>query len=211
MNARERHHNARPAQPRPLHDLLLLLPRLCVETEQSTTGNNTAIFQPSIDWLGLDAGVVAAIERNASLTARAAAHGITAIGHLLVCSAPEIELRDISAKTVEAVGRVLAELGELAAVCEYLEATARRATQHLDESDFERVLPVGVTASRTLQPNRQKPMRLIAEAISTTHQRKFAPCQSYTQTHAPEYRHQHGCRYLSVHEALDVVPMSRGI
>jgi len=150
VNARERHHNSRTAQPRPLHDLLLLLPLLCVETDQGTTGNNAAIFRPSIDWPGSDVGVVAAIARNASLTARAAAHGITAIGHLLVCSAPEIELSDISAETVEAAGRVLAELGELAAVCGYLEATARRATPRLDQSNSGRAVPIAVTASRML-------------------------------------------------------------
>ncbi len=150
MNARERHHNSRPAQPRPLHDLLLLLPLLCVETERATTGNNAASLQPRIDWLGSDVAVVAAIARNASLTARVAAHGITAIGHLLVCSAPEIELSDISAETVEAAGRVLAELGELVAVCGYLEATARRTNPHLDESNSVRAVPIAVTASRTL-------------------------------------------------------------
>ena len=150
MNARERHHNSRPAQPRPLHDLLLLLPLLRVETDQATTPNNTASLQTSIDWMGSDVGVVAAIARNAGLTARAAAHGITAIGHLLVCSAPEIEMSDISAETVEAAGRVLAELGELAAVCGYLEAIARRATPHLDESNSGRAVPIAVTASRTL-------------------------------------------------------------
>lgn len=150
MNARERHHNLRPAQLRPLHDLLLLLPLLRVETEQATTSNNTASLQTSIDWMGSDVGVVAAIARNAGLTARAAAHGITAIGHLLVCSAPEIELSDISAETVEAAGRVLAELGELVAVCGYLEATARRTNPHLDESNSGRAVPIAVTASRTL-------------------------------------------------------------
>lgn len=150
MNARERHHNLRPAQLRPLHDLLLLLPLLRVETEQATTSNNTASLQTSIDWMSSDVGVVAAFARNAGLTGRAAAHGITAIGHLLVCSAPEIELSDISAETVEAAGRVLAELGELVAVCGYLEAIARHATQHLDESNSGRAVPIAVTASRTL-------------------------------------------------------------
>lgn len=150
MNARERHHNSRHPHPRPLHDLLLLLPLLCVETEPGATSINAASLQPRIDWHGSDVGVVAAIERNAGLTARAAAHGITAIGHLLVCSAPEIELSDISAETVEAAGRVLAELGELVAVCGYLEATARRTNPHLDESDSGRTVPIAVTASRTL-------------------------------------------------------------
>ncbi len=148
MNARERHHNSRQTQPRPLHDLLLLLPLLCVDTEPDTTDINAARSQPNIDWLGSDVEVVAAIARNASLTARAAAHGITAIGHLLVCSAPEIELSDISAETVEAAGRVLAELGELVAVCGYLEATARRTNPQRDESDFGRAIPIAVTASR---------------------------------------------------------------
>ena len=150
MNARERFHQSRPRQPRPLHDLLLLLPLLCVDTERGTTGNNATIFQLCIDWHGSDVGVVAAFARSAGLTGRAAAHGITAIGHLLVCSAPEIELSDISAETVEAAGRVLAELGELAAVCGYLEATARRANPHRDESNSGRAVPIAVKASRTL-------------------------------------------------------------
>ncbi len=150
MNARERHHNSRPAQARPLHDLLLLLPLLAVEGHRSTTGMQQDSIQPVVDWQRSDAIVVAAIARNAGLTAKAAAHGITAIGHLLVCSAPEIEMSDISAETVEAAGRVLAELGELVAVCGYLEATARRAHPHLDESNSGRAVPIAVTASRTL-------------------------------------------------------------
>ena len=116
MNARERHHQTRTKPPRPLHDLLLLLPLLVSEQAETTHANNAAIA-PFIDWQGSEPAVVAAIATEARRVSLAAAHGITAIGHLLTTSAPEIELSDISAETVEAIGRVLAELGEIAGKC----------------------------------------------------------------------------------------------
>jgi hypothetical protein len=44
-------------------------------------------------------------------------HGMAAIGHLLAHSAPVIEDGTIGADTVEALGWLLAELGDLAAYC----------------------------------------------------------------------------------------------
>jgi len=147
MNARERHHQSRVKPPRPLHDLLLLLPLLAIEQEEPTPDENVAIA-PKIDWLGSDAAVVAAIATEAGRVSLAAAHGITAIGHLLTTSAPEIELSDIGAETVEAVGRVLAELGELAALCGYLEASARHVTRDYEPARTTAARPVAVTASQ---------------------------------------------------------------
>jgi hypothetical protein len=44
-------------------------------------------------------------------------HGMAAIGHLLAQSAPVIEDGTIGADTVEALGWLLAELGDMAAYC----------------------------------------------------------------------------------------------
>lgn len=44
-------------------------------------------------------------------------HGMAAIGHLLALSAPVIEDGTIGADTVEALGWLLAELGDMAAYC----------------------------------------------------------------------------------------------
>lgn len=71
--------------------------------------------------------------------------------YLLTASAPEIELSDISAETVEAVdavGRVLAELGELAALCGYFEASARHVTRNCEPATTTAARPVVVTASQ---------------------------------------------------------------
>ena len=147
MNARERHHLSRVKPPRPMHDLLLLLPMLSIVRGEPTPAEHEAIA-PMIDWQGSEAAVVAAIATEAGRVSLAAAHGITAIGHLLTASAPEIELSDISAETVEAVGRVLAELGELAAVCGYLEASARHVTRDYEPARTTAARPVVVTASQ---------------------------------------------------------------
>ena len=147
MNARDRHHLSRVKPPRPLHDLMLLLPMLKIVQEDPTPTEHVAIA-PMIDWQGSEAAVVAAIATEAGRVSLAAAHGITAIGHLLTASAPEIELSDISAETVEAVGRVLAELGELAALCGYLEASARHVTRDYEPARTTAARPVVVTASQ---------------------------------------------------------------
>ena len=120
---------------------------LSIEQVEPTPAENVAIA-PMIDWQGSDAAVVAAITTEAGRVSLAAAHGITAIGHLLTASAPEIELSDISADTVEAVGRVLAELGELAALCGYLEASARHVTRDYEPTRTTAARPVAVTPSQ---------------------------------------------------------------
>ena len=147
MNARERHHQSRVKPPRPLHDLLLLLPLLEIEPGEPAEAEHVATAT-TIDWAGSDAAVVAAIATEAGRVSLAAAHGITAIGHLLTTSAPEIELSDISAETVEAIGRVLAELGELVALGGYLEACARHVTRDYEPTRTSAARPVAVTASQ---------------------------------------------------------------
>lgn len=130
MSPREVHHRKRVRPPRPLHDLLLLLPRLELDasTPDAKGRGKAQSAPPCIDWAGSNADVVAAVAIAAGGVARIAAHGVTAVGQLLTHCAPEIEVADISSEVVEALGRLLAELGELAAVCGYLEASAKRAT-----------------------------------------------------------------------------------
>lgn len=144
MSPRDVQHARRRTPPRPLHDLLLLLPLLSAHT--GSEGSDANIHPPQVDWLASDPDLVVTIAQHAGSVARIAAHGVTAIGQLLAQSAPEIELADISGDVVEAIGRLLAELGELAAVCGYLEASARHATRDYEPRTGRRVRPAAVAA-----------------------------------------------------------------
>jgi hypothetical protein len=59
----------------------------------------------------------AQLAANATTVMSVCNHGMAAIGHLLAHSAPVIEDGTIGADTVEALGWLLAELGDMAAYC----------------------------------------------------------------------------------------------
>lgn len=54
--------------------------------------------------------------------------GLSGIGHLLAQSAVQVEERTISAEAVESLGRLMAELSELAALCHDLSSHSEHAS-----------------------------------------------------------------------------------
>lgn len=57
------------------------------------------------------------IGENAAIVMAVCQNGLTALGHLLAHSAPVIEDGTVGADSVEALGWLMAEVGDLAAVC----------------------------------------------------------------------------------------------
>lgn len=101
---------------RPMRDLLLQLPLLQVTHDVE------------IDYAAADPALLVQIAENAEISMRAIHIGLSAVGVLLANSAPEIEMRDISANTVEALGWLMAEMGEFAVVAHGLSVACRRHT-----------------------------------------------------------------------------------
>jgi hypothetical protein len=101
---------------RPTRDFLLLLPYLAV------TSNS------DIDYAAADPAVLVQLADNAETVMRTIHLGIAVMGQLLARSAPEIELHEISGDAVEALGWLLAELGDLAAVADCIAVPCRRHT-----------------------------------------------------------------------------------
>jgi hypothetical protein len=71
---------------------------------------------------------LAAVAEDAETTVSTIHQGLGAIGHLLAHSAVPIEDGTIGADTLESLGFLMAELGDLAAACMTLAAHCRRAT-----------------------------------------------------------------------------------
>jgi len=104
------------ATARPMRDLLRQLPRL------HTDG------QGNVDYANSDRAIVAATGRNASCIASALHMGIGAIGHLLATSAPKIEDGSVDSDAIEALGWLMAELGDLGAELAVMAIQCRRHT-----------------------------------------------------------------------------------
>jgi len=101
---------------RPLRELLIRLPLLPV-----TDGRD-------IDFAAADAALLVGIADNADTTLQVLHRGVGAIGSLLAQSAVAIEDGSIDAESVEAVGFLIAELGDLGAGCMQLAARCRQET-----------------------------------------------------------------------------------
>lgn len=99
---------------RPMRDLLLQLPLLTVTRELD------------IDYAAADPALLVQLADNAETAMRTIHLGLSAVGLLLAHSAPEIETRDISADATEALGWLMAELGEFAAVAHCIAIACRR-------------------------------------------------------------------------------------
>jgi hypothetical protein len=102
------------ASCRPLRDFLLQLPLLPVNEAQE------------IDYAAADPALLVHLAANADTCQRTAQRGISGIGYLLAHAAPEIEQAGIPGDCIEAVGFVLAELGDLASVAHSLAAACHR-------------------------------------------------------------------------------------
>lgn len=100
---------------RPMRDLLLRLSPLPVED-----GDAVDLRTFGVDFL-------VAIAQDAEITLSTIHHGLGAIGHLLAHSAVPIEDGTVGADSLESLGFLMAELGDLAAACMTLAARCRRA------------------------------------------------------------------------------------
>lgn len=101
---------------RPIRDLLLQLPLLTVTSELD------------IDYAAADPALLVQLADNAETAMRTIHLGISATGQLLARSAPEIECREVCGDAVEALGWLMAELGEFAAVAHCIAIACRRHT-----------------------------------------------------------------------------------
>ena len=102
--------------PRPTRALLTLLPRLLVN----------ARHEPDFD--ACDATVLVQLAEAAELLQRIFQLGISATGQLLAHASVQVETGELAQDTVEALGWLLAELGDTAAACVKLAAPCRHAT-----------------------------------------------------------------------------------
>ena len=81
-----------------------------------------------IDYEASDPAAVQTLGENAAQVMATMHRGTAAIGLLFANAGPEIETRSLSADVVEALGYLLAELGDLAAQCHLIATGCRRAT-----------------------------------------------------------------------------------
>ena len=102
--------------PRPSRSLMALLPKLVVNDQG----------QPDFD--ASDTTVLLSLAEGAELLQRILQLGISAVGQLLAHASVQVEVGEFDQDTVEALGWLLAELGDAAAACVELAAPCRRAT-----------------------------------------------------------------------------------
>lgn len=81
-----------------------------------------------VDFAAADSKLLVEIAEGAEMMMGATHNGIGAIGHLLANSAVMIEDGTIGADSLEALGYLMGELGDLAACCMTLAAQCRRGT-----------------------------------------------------------------------------------
>lgn len=117
------------ANPRPMRDLLLLMPHLPVREKSE------------IDYASADPDLLVDIARHADTTLRTVHLGTAAIGELLVSVSPEVGTGEFPANTIEAIGWLLAELGDLAATAHHLVAGCQRYTSDYAPRRAKHILP----------------------------------------------------------------------
>ncbi|MDP1998722.1 MAG: hypothetical protein Q8K22_03910 [Rhodoferax sp.] len=86
------------------------------------------IKKQDIDFQAADPTLLVSIGDDAETTMNTIHHGIGAIGHLLAHSAVAIEDGTVGAESIEHLGYLMAELGDLAAGCMTLASRCRRET-----------------------------------------------------------------------------------
>lgn len=105
----------RDLPPRPMRDLLDQLARIPTDSSGQA------------DLHACQASILLALAEDAEATMSSIHQGLGAVGHLLAHSAVPIEDGSIGADSVESLGFLMAELGDLAAACMTLAAHCRRA------------------------------------------------------------------------------------
>lgn len=101
---------------RPLRDLLLLMPHLPVGMDFN------------IDYERAEPALLHQVGINADITMRTIHRGTAVIGRLLVHAFPEGSANELPADCMEALGCLLAEMGDLAATAHNLAAGCQRHT-----------------------------------------------------------------------------------
>lgn len=108
--------DGRIVSKRPARDFLLRLPLL------------KAGPLNEIDYEASDPDLLVQIASNAEVCQATIHLGISSIGSLLAQAAPEIEAAEISGDAIESLGRLIAELGDIASVAHSLATACRRYT-----------------------------------------------------------------------------------
>ena len=99
-----------------MRDLLLGLPML------AAVPGETILYEDS------DPDLLVQLADQAEIIGNTINLGLVAIGHVMACAAPEIECGEVPGDTVEALGYLLAELSDFAAVAFTLSQACRRYT-----------------------------------------------------------------------------------
>lgn len=130
MQAQTAHFPPAYGSSRPMRDLLLQLPLL--------TANSAEVIQ----YEKADAVVLTQIADNAETAMNVIHLGLSAVGHILAHAAPEVG-SDIGSDTVEALGRLMEELGSFAATAFSISAACRHHT-----ADFSPPVHCSVASAR---------------------------------------------------------------
>lgn len=101
---------------RPLRQLLLALPNLKIAEDGRT------------DYDASDPGLMVQIAEAAEVLQRVISLGTSAVGQLMAYASVDIDTGEFGQEAVEALGWLMAELGDGAAACMALAAPCRRAT-----------------------------------------------------------------------------------
>ena len=112
-----------PETTRPIRSLMVLLPRLVVNDR------GQADFDAS------EAPLLVQLADAAELLQRVLQLGVAAIGQLLAHASVEVETGEFDQGAVEALGWLLAELGDASAACVELAAPCRRTTAGFTGTD----------------------------------------------------------------------------
>ncbi len=103
----------RLSRHRPFHDLLMTLP-------------NVVVNDGALDFTNTPKDTLRELAEHAETAMRAAHNGTTAMATLLALCAADAEDGSFGATAIESVGWLIAELSELAALCDYLAACSRK-------------------------------------------------------------------------------------
>lgn len=98
---------------RPFHDLLMSLPKVVLKDD-------------ALDFANTPKDVLREVAKHAEAAMRTAHGGVAAIGTLLALCAADTEDGTFGAHALENISWLLAELGEMAALCDTLAACSRK-------------------------------------------------------------------------------------
>ena len=134
-----------------MRDLLLQLPLLAARPGET------------IQYEEADAFLLAQIAENAEVAMNTIHLGLSAVGQILARAAPEVETGEISGDATEALGWLLAELGDFAATAFCLSAACRRHT-----ADFAPPAPRTIASARPrTEPEHSSPVQRQRQQAAT--------------------------------------------